>query len=275
MKKLLSKLTILSLGIFFSTTGSAQTTGVLTFTFTEVPVATASTYQSTGKHDLAVWIQTSAGAFVKTKLRYAGGGTSDHLPTWASQASCTGGSCISAGCNTVDGTTGATQSSFKTYTVSWDGKKGAAATGTVQPDGVYKVTIQSTWNHGTGGTATTSYTFTKGPTVDDQAPANTTNFSNVVLHWQPTGTVGIDETASNPTISVAPNPSNGIFNVDFKNANSIKVFNALGVLVYDEKIEQATEGTKAVDLSSFSDGIYFINVSNGKGSINHKIILNK
>lgn len=274
MKKLLSKLTIIALAIFFSVSLKAQTTGALTFVFTEASHAT--TYNGNAQHVLAVWIQTSAGAFVKTKLRYAGSGTSDHLPTWATQAACSGGNCISTSCNTVDGTTGATRSSWTTYTVTWDGKKGAAATGTLQADGVYKVAIQSTWDHGTTGTAISTYTFTKGAAVDQHTVANTANFTNVSVKWQPSNPTGIDESISvNPEISVYPNPTNGVFNVDYSKANNIKVINTLGAIVYDIKLDVLAQGTKSIDLSNFSNGIYFINVSNGNGSSNHKLILDK
>lgn len=275
MRKILLKITTLVAALVASSALTAQTPGTLTFTFTEASHATTTTYNGNAQHDLAVWIQTSAGAFVKTKLRYVGSGTNDHLPTWASQASCTGGSATSAGCNTVDGLTGATRASWTTYTVSWDGKKGAAATGTLQADGVYKVAIQSTWNHGTAGTALTTYTFTKGAAVDHQTPANTTNFTNVTLNWQPSSTTGIDETTSNPEIVVYPNPTNGIFNIDYTNATSIKVINTLGVLVYETKIEELSQGTKSIDLANFANGIYMITVSNDNGSSIHKVILNK
>jgi len=273
MKRLLLNLSFVVSLIGFTTKVTAQTAGTLTFTFTEVAKSASSCYNFNAQHDLAVWIQTSAGAFVKTKLRYVGGGTSDHLPTWASNASCTGGNAISTTCNTVDGITGATASAWKTYTVSWDGKKGAAATGTLQPDGVYKVTLQSTWNHGTTGTATTSYTFTKGPNVDHQTPAANTTFSNVTLDWTP-NTTGVQE-ITKPEVSVYPNPTNGIFNVDFYNAKTIRVLNTLGVVVYEEKVDQISQGSKTIDLSKFSDGIYMISVANEGGSSNQRIILNK
>ncbi len=275
MKKRLLKLTGTVFSICLATSLYAQTSGTLTFTFTEI--AKTPTYNGNSQHVLAVWIQSNTGAFVKTKLRYVGGGTDDHLPTWAANASCTSGIATSTGCNTVDGVTGATRSSWTTYTVSWDGKKGAAATGTLQPDGIYKVSIQSTWDHGTAGTAITSYTFTKGATVDHQTPAANAYFSGIILDWTPSATsTGINENLSkNPEISVYPNPTNGVLNVDFKNASSIKVLNTLGSVIYEAKTDQPTEGTKNIDLSSFSNGIYFINVSNGKESLNYKFILNK
>jgi hypothetical protein len=280
MEKKLFKLTLAIIASLSSTILSSQTAGTLTFTFTEVPKSSSSTYNGNAQHVLAAWVQnttgTGTGTFVKTKLRYAGPGTNDHLPTWAVNSGGTASNCLAASCNVVDATTGATRSSWTTYQVTWDGKKGSAATGTVQPDGVYKVTIQSTWNHGTGGTATASYTFTKGPAIDHQTPAATSTFSNVTLHWAPAVVTGIDEASSeNPQITIYPNPSNGIISIDFNNTSSIKVVNMLGVVVYEEKVELAEEGTKTIDMSGFSGGIYFINVSNPKGSANHKLILNK
>jgi len=276
MKKLLLKITTVIAALVGTSSSTAQTPGTLTFTFTEASHPTTATYNGNAQHDLAVWIQTSGGAFVKTKLRYVGPGTDDHLPTWGSQASCQFPTSITSGtCNTVDGLTGATRASWTTYTVSWDGKKGAAATGTLQPDGIYKVAIQSTWNHGTAGTALTTYTFTKGPSVDDQTPANTANFTNVHLHWQPSSVTGIEEAAKKPEIVVYPNPTSGVFNIDYTNATSIKVINTLGVLVYETKIEELSQRTKSVDLASFANGIYMITVSNDNGSSIHKVILNK
>ena len=273
MKNFLLKITTAVLATFLTYASFAQTSGTLTFTFTEI--AKTPTYTGTSQHLLAVWIQTNAGLFVKTKLRYVGSVTSDHLPSWASQASCTSGLANNASCNTVDGTTGATRASWTTYSISWDGKKGAAATGTLQPDGVYKVAIQSTWNHGGTGTALTTYTFTKGPSVDHQTPANTANYSGVILDWTPSTTGVAENEIGRPEIAVYPNPTNGVFNVDYTNANNIKVINTLGVLVYETKIEEMSQGTKNIDLTNFANGIYMITVSNANGASNHKIILNR
>jgi hypothetical protein len=276
MKKLLSKLTFTAVAIFFSATFLAQTAGTLTFTFS--PVAKSPCYTGT-QSVLAAWIQTNANAFVKTKLAYAGccstcGNTQDHVPNWSTNAGGLSTDCLNA--NVIDATTGATLSNFTAKSFTWDGKKGAAATGTLQPDGIYKVSIQETWNHGTLGTAMTSYTFTKGPAVDHRIITGDANFGNILINWQPVTTTGIEENASlNPVINVYPNPTNGVFNIDFKNATSIKVINTLGVIAYETKLDQANEGTKNIDLTSFANGVYFINVSNDKGYLNHKVILDK
>jgi hypothetical protein len=273
MKKLVIKIFTISSIIFSNINLSAQTAGTLTFTFTEI--AKSPTFNGNSQHVMAVWVQTNAGAFVKTKLRYAGSGTSDHLPTWSVNAGGTSLNCLSASANVVDATTGATRASWTSYNVIWDGKMGPAASGTLQPDGIYKISIQSTWNHGTGGTAVTSYTFTKGPTQEKQNPANTANYSGVFLDWTPSVT-GINENAEgNPEIKIYPNPTNGIFNIAYSKANTIKVTNTLGMVVYDEKIQDNSNGVKSIDLSNFSNGIYFINVSNENGTSQHKVILNK
>jgi hypothetical protein len=265
MKKLLLTISSIAIATCFTNKVTAQTAGTLTFTFTEV--AKSPTYSGNGNHCLAVWIQNAAGTFIKTRIRNLEGG-GDHLPTWTTN---------SAG-STVGATAGATKAAFGANTITWDGKN-AAATALV-PDGVYKITIQSTWSHSATGTAITSYTFTKGPTAVHTLPTVSTStvvlLSGVKLDWVPLSTVGVDESvASNPEINVYPNPTTGIFNVDFKKANSISVINMLGVEVYNEKLYTLTEGSKNIDLSAFANGIYFINVSNNEGSSKHKIMLSK
>jgi hypothetical protein len=263
MKKLLFKLTFLVIAICITTAAEAQTAGTLTCVFTPT-TPTGSTFYQSPRHALSAWIQTSAGTFVKTKLHYCcGGSTSDHVPTWSSKS----------GGNTTDASTGATKSSYSALTFTWSGTNVAGA---VVADGAYNIVVEDCWNHGTTGITTYTFSFTKGTTSSTVNPTPTTHFTGASVVWHPAVTTGIDEAASvNPTMNVYPNPTEGIFSVEFQNATSIKVINALGVIVYDEKIEQLTEGTKNIDLTNFSNGVYFINVSNGINSSNHKVLLNK
>lgn len=256
----------------FSASLTAQTAGTLTFSFTPV---TKSPCYSGSRNAIAVWVQSNAGAFVKTKLRNAGpgGGTSDHLPTFAANSGGTASNCMAAACNVVSATTGATRASFLATTITWDGTNAA---GTLMPDGIYKVTIEETWNHGTTSTAVTSYTFTKGAVADNQLPAANANFTGVKLDWLPVAPTSIEEASkNNPEVVIYPNPSNGIVNIDFKKTNSIKVLNTMGMIVYEEKTDNTASGTKNIDLSTFANGIYIINVSNENGASNYKVILNK
>ena len=269
MKTILPKVAFIAVLLCSAISSNAQTPGTLSFTFT--PVTKSPGYSGT-KNYLAVWIQDNTGKFIKTKYATNKGAEADHLPTWAKISSNNATTnCTSASCNVVDATTSATLGSFTKKTMVWDGKN---VSGTTVADGVITVKIEECWNH--GGSATKTYTFTKGPNPDHQMPADDANFTGAMLDWLPTSTVNVDEVASvNPVINVYPNPTEGIFNVEFKNAQNIKVINSLGVVVYDEKVEQLTEGIKHIDLSHFSNGVYFINVSNGINSSNHKVLLNK
>lgn len=272
MKKLLLKVAGIASALCLSANVFAQTAGTLTFSFT--PVAKSPCYTGTS-WVMAAWIESNAGAFIKTRLRYCcRGSTSDHLPTWSVNAGGTSGNCSAA--NTTDATTGATLSGFTAKTFTWDGKTGPAATATLTADGVYKIMIQETWNHGSTGTATSTYTFTKGPATYTAAPANTTNLTSVHYTWTPTGTTGIEEsTAGGMTSTVYPNPNNtGIVNVEFEKATNIKVVNTLGMVVYDENVERSVT-TKSLDLSAFANGVYLICVSDGNDFSKHKVILNK
>ncbi len=265
MKKTVQRL-FTACAVVIAANAFAQTAGTLTFSFTQVA---HSPCYSGSKNVLAVWIETGTGTFVKTRLRYCcNGSTQDHLSVWSVNAGGSANNCSSA--NTTGATTGATLTSFGAKSFTWDGKNSA---GTMMADGAYKVAVEETWDHGTSATVTTYYTFTKGTSADVQTPATDANFSNISLHWQPTAT-GVAEEAGNPEINVYPNPSNGVFNIDMYQVNNIKVMNALGDVVYDEKIDASTITTK-VDLSSFANGIYFITASNNKGTLNQKLILNK
>jgi len=168
---------LMFLGLF-TQTFNAQTNGTLTFNCTTI----AHTGYSGTKNVLAIWIQTNSGAFVKTYYRYAGGGTSDHLPTWAVNSGGTAGNCLATSCNVVGATTGATLNGAVTKSITWNGTD---LSGNQMPDGVYKVTIQETWNHGTSGTVTRSFSFNKGPASDIQTPTTDANFSNLSLQWIP------------------------------------------------------------------------------------------
>ena len=272
MKKLLLTLVSATFGVCISASLFAQTVGTLTFSFT--PIAHSPCYQGTN-HVMAVWIQTSAGGFVKTKLRYCcGGSTSDHLPAWGANAGGTAGNCTAG--NKTDATTGATLSTWNAQTIIWDGKNvNGTANGTTVADGAYQVTIQETWNHGTASTVTRSFAFTKGPNPDHQTPAADANFTGIKLDWLSATTNVEDNALEIPGVNVYPSPSNdGIFNVDFEKASNIKVVNLLGITLYDAKVDQTTT-TKKVDLSNASNGIYFIYVYDGDRSSKRKVILNK
>lgn len=272
MKKIIT-LALFALFMGASYSVQAQTAGTMSFTFT-TPKHTSGNYVSDGRYVLAVWIEscttcgagTTAGTstFVRTKLRYWAGGTNDHLPTWSSKS----------GSSTTGATTGSTQTTFASRTVTWDGTNAAGTT--LMADGNYRVCVQETWGHGTA-TATRYFPFVKGAAAYTNTTDVTadTNFTGITLTWTPT--MATDSFTKGPEVVVYPNPSKGIFNLDFKSPiKNITVVNTLGAIIYEENIEATAATTsKSIDLSAYTNGIYFINVSDDNGSSSYKVVLDK
>jgi hypothetical protein len=245
---------------------NGQTAGTLTFSFTQ----TAHTSYTGTKNVMAVWIQSSSGAFVKTRARNAGIGTSDHLPTWATNSGGTAGNCMATACNVAGAITGATLTNFATRNFTWDGTD---ANGTLVADGTYKITIQSTWNHGAASTVTTSYNFTKGTTVDTQTPASDANFTNLSLQWNPTPGAAV-ENVKEISFTVTPNPSeNGkLVIVGILPNDKISVYDLKGAVVISPK--QAQGNTIELDLSNQTKATYIIKVTRGELSKEERVVLN-
>jgi hypothetical protein len=71
-------------------------------------------------------------------------------------------------------------------------------------------------------------------------------------------------------INVYPNPSNGVFNTSFYASNSdnynIKIFNALGQVVYEEPLKNFSGSySKEINISSFGQGVYMLSISSSMG----------
>lgn len=264
--------------------GNAQTAGTLTFTYTQ-PTPTSPSVTG-GGNVYAVWIETAAGAFVKTKCRYVSGSTDDHLPTWGSKCGCANSLAVASttGCNTTDASTGTTRKASTTPTafgaksVTWDGKNVVGTTnGTTVADGDYKIWVESSWNDGPNNihNELIGFTFTKGPNEQTLTPAGDAKINTVTLHWLPTN-MAVEEN-STPVVAIYPVPSTGIFNIDMKNeVKSIRVFDLVGKTVYSQELNATNAAsTVQVDLSNLMDGNYVISLQNDNGVSNYEIILNR
>lgn len=249
--------------LFVSLNSEAQTAG--TFTFKISPVAHSGSYGS--KHLVAMWIENSAGTFVKTKLKQSGNGNLDHLATWTSKSAS----------NVVDATTGATLSSYTPITVVWDGTNVSKA---IVPDGIYKIWIELAWdNSKTTGKTVTSFAFTKGTAAEKLTPANSSLFTDISLNWVPV-TTGIEAVSQKDKLNVFPNPTTGLISIDLNSHTGdcrIQVESATGTIVYDEQLSKGSSGTKTVDLSRFANGIYLVNLigQNKAENKTYKVLLKK
>jgi len=243
--------------------GQAQTAG--TFTFKINPVSHSGNYGL--KHVVAIWIENSAGTFVKTKLRQSSGSTIDHLATWTTKSAS----------NVVDATTGATLTSYSALTVTWNGTNVSKV---VVADGDYKIWIEMAWdNSKTTDKTVTSFAFTKGMMMFHLTPANTSLFTGISLDWVPSAT-GVSTLSQSKNVKVFPNPSQGIVNIEFKTLESdsqIQIANSVGDIVYEAKVAKGTSGVKTIDISKNANGIYLVNIiqANQADNLHYKIILNK
>jgi hypothetical protein len=92
-------------------------------------------------------------------------------------------------------------------------------------------------------------------------------------------TVGITKSALNNNISIQPNPSNGLVNVNVALAQaeniSMTVTNALGQQVLANKYDNVLNQSLSLDLTNQPNGVYFVTVSNGKDKMVQRLVINK
>ena len=79
-------------------------------------------------------------------------------------------------------------------------------------------------------------------------------------------------------MSIYPNPTRGVLNIEFNNIDnkisSLSIVNVLGDRIYNEVLESSTlKYSNQLDLSKYSDGIYFVRFKTKDGFITKKLIL--
>jgi hypothetical protein len=118
---------------------------------------------------------------------------------------------------------------------------------------------------GSSYTATTNGVYTDVVTANGcpSAHSNSITLSNV----------GIPDIEGINSISIYPNPSNGIFNIDINSTRNltinVKVFDVLGQLVDESEIKNFKS---TIDLTSKANGMYFIQINCNDSSYNTKIM---
>ena len=77
-------------------------------------------------------------------------------------------------------------------------------------------------------------------------------------------------------VAVFPNPSNGIFNIAFGNLNpnKIEVYDISGKLILQKNNLEVTNNQTNINLSTTSDGVYFVKISTENNTITKRIIKN-
>ncbi len=232
MKKSLLVLSILLISLF----AKSQTDGELS-----VSVLTGTHGgQFAPRNCVAVWVEDDEGNFVKTLLAYAQL-YKTHLNNWQASTTAAGSAF-----NTTDAISGASMTNHGTRACTWDGTN---YLGTSMTDGSYRVCMELTESNATGSYS--YFTFSKSNSEDNQAPADVPSFSNIVLGWTPDLSAISDFNVSK--ISILPNPTYGVINVETDEFKSIEIWNLTGQHIL-------TSSSKTIDISSYPKGMYFVKV---------------
>ncbi|MCD4680468.1 MAG: T9SS type A sorting domain-containing protein, partial [Bacteroidales bacterium] len=94
--------------------------------------------------------------------------------------------------------------------------------------------------------------------------------------WQETS--AIEENEIFRDISVYPNPAENILNINFNlqqtQALNISLVSVTGKVVFNEEVGNFVgDFKKTIDLSTFTRGIYFLQLISEQGILNRKIVL--
>jgi len=126
------------------------------------------------------------------------------------------------------------------------------------------------WTPGFNGVAQLKV---QGVNICGQGPASTS------LDITVESSFGIAETNIGVGVSIYPNPSEGIYNIEMnaksKQEMNIKVMNALGFAVFSATNVTFDGSYKStLDLSGQAEGLYFLVIENDKGVFYKKLIIN-
>ena len=231
----------------FSVTMFAQTAGTLSVTFTTKASPTAN-YGT--KNLVAVWIGTSANAFVKTVIGATGSNTGD-LTNWKTLATK----------NIVNAVTSATRSNYGTVTGTWTGIN---TSNVLQPDANYKVNIEVTDDDGTPAGGYQSYSFAKGTTDVTLNTPNVGNFTGISIKWVHVSATAINDVEMEKYYSVYPNPAVSSIYVSGEDVKEVQICSLNGQILM-------TSNDQSVNISKLAKGNYLAVIRAKNGTVVKKI----
>jgi len=217
-------------------------------------------------HILAVWIKDANNNYVSTLLIYANKRKS-YLYKWNAN---------SKG-DATDAVTGATTSTFKEYSLTWDLKDYKNNT---VPAGSYKLCMEMTSDNKQGPYR--EIDFTTGGSSYTNAPADGQNFNNISLAYT-AGTTGIREALFTENyLKLFPNPSTENLYADIvleqKSDVFISVLNIKNQLILTKKLKLSA-GKNRIDLSketqSMAAGIYLFLVETNHYTLGKRLIIER
>jgi hypothetical protein len=109
---------------------------------------------------------------------------------------------------------------------------------------------------------------------DEKGSSTKMVFSRIIVKKIDTKTEGKE--SKSLTANVYPNPSNGVFNIEIsvpgKTAAALEITDKDGKVIYTEEV--SSSGKREVDLTSQGKGTFFLNLKQGKKTIQRQIMVN-
>ena len=152
------------------------------------------------------------------------------------------------------------------WSASWD------ASGTTDADSVYVEVSNGTTSNALSGTVTFTANMA-GETVTVIAFGPCT--SDTATFTFDVNQISVDEDFMNGSLSIYPNPTRGLFNVEFATEQAkdveITIVNMLGQVVSTDVVEVNGVYNNQFDLSNESAGVYFITFTTDEGVLTERI----
>jgi hypothetical protein len=82
-------------------------------------------------------------------------------------------------------------------------------------------------------------------------------------------TTGLTELPSNQEIKIYPNPVTDMLNINCPDNGKLFLYDMMGKTLIERQI---TAGKNVIDVSCFSEGLYFLNINTSKGSSTFKVV---
>ena len=80
--------------------------------------------------------------------------------------------------------------------------------------------------------------------------------------------VSVEENTSN-NMSIYPNPTDGILNIEVESMTRITIFNTMGQVVYDNEVVSDKE---TIDMTQYNEGMYLLRVTTENGMMTEKVV---
>lgn len=137
--------------------------------------------------------------------------------------------------------------------------------------GCFRMTIKNTAGNGFGGGFWGVKDSDNNTIITGSSNSN--NFRYEFSFEFTNNAVSVNEVESLNNINIYPNPASSSINVSAQNLTNIKVYNAVGQLIY---AEDATSDNVRIDTQNWTNGFYYVTVETADGNnVSQKVIVNK